>query len=49
MGSGKNAGMIPGESLEQFQKRIMVEVLNQLTTKFEEVKESHAWQMEGHI
>ena len=42
IGSGKNAGMIPGESLEQFQKRIMAEVLEQLATKFEEVKENHA-------
>ena len=38
IGSGKNAGMIPGESIEQFQKRIMAEVLEQLATKFEEVK-----------
>ena len=42
IGSGKNAGMIPGESIDQFQKRIMVEVLDQLTAKFEEVKENHA-------
>ena len=42
VGSGKNAGMIPGETIDQFQKRIMVEVLDQLATKFEEVKESHA-------
>ena len=49
IGSGKNAGMIPGESLEQFQKRIMAEVLEQLATKFEEVKENHAQQMVAAI
>ena len=38
VGSGKNAGMIPGETIDQFQKRIMAEVLDQLATKFEEVK-----------